>query len=855
MAAAEEEAVEGRIRSLSVSIELSEAELAAATDNHTHCLVCYSDLTYRGKTPCDHDDICGICHLRLRFLHSEKKCPICKASNDTVIVDKDPHKKFAEYPMWGDEIGGGFTHSDDVGMFFETGYYQQEILPLFGHACHECDFTSENEAQTKKMTPYRLLQDHLRTKHRTSLCQLCVDYKRDFISRLPRMSPKQLQTHLRTGDGAMSGFVGHPVCQFCVPKRFYDLGFLHQHLHKEHYKCHVCEKKGIDNQFFKNYKSLERHFDQQHFMCHDVQCLAARFMVFDNELDLRGHERSVHGGSSTGSTKINLEFRTRRVGYDGSGVEDRQQTPSESDFNYGMDGQSFVPQALPNSNNNTVGNNNNNHSDVQLHPLHMQRTEELRAQAATIRQQNAMDSPQVDSFPTLQSSMAGGASTAPLVGWAAGTSIQRHHVPKHQAGKVTQESFPALPSGPSASASAKKNAMRGNMGGARRQFAAMTTSVSQAQSQPSWQGGAPTPGQSSNFLSPPGAVASVNRQSNLAADNFPSLGPSANARTPYTSANNFAQRSTPRQYAPSLNSAADFPSMGGGSKPTAKRAPPPTAAAFPSLSSSVEFPAPPSASRGQQQSSIRNRVMGDSKQQPSSHAMSNMLPATLASSTAAKATVEEMKAALGPKKFKELKRLTRDFAETSLSPEGYVDQSAALFDKGYGDADFWSFLPSLVESCPNPQGVDSAMNYMTSLKRQQFAQASRRTPVVAAAPAAAAASNWGGNSRVMRPPANFNTTTAARPLTQPVIGRTVLPGKKKNSWGGNSKATVVRAGAQPGSVSVAAAAQGPQGGSATKFMAKQEKKQASANNNNQPKANGKKKKKAKDELRALAFGK
>jgi hypothetical protein len=163
---------------LSVSIELSEAELAAATDNHTHCLVCYSDLTYRGKTPCDHDDICGICHLRLRFLHSEKKCPICKASNDTVIVDKDPHKKFAEYPMWGDEIGGGFTHSDDVGMFFETGYYQQEILPLFGHACHECDFTSENEAQTKKMTPYRLLQDHLRTKHRTSLCQLCVDYKR-----------------------------------------------------------------------------------------------------------------------------------------------------------------------------------------------------------------------------------------------------------------------------------------------------------------------------------------------------------------------------------------------------------------------------------------------------------------------------------------------------------------------------------------------------------------------------------------------------------------------------------------------------------------------------------------------------
>jgi hypothetical protein len=80
--------------------------------------------------------------------------------------------------------------------------------------------------------------------------------------------------------------------------------------------------------------------------------------------------------------------------------------------------------------------------------------------------------------------------------------------------------------------------------------------------------------------------------------------------------------------------------------------PAPIAAAFPSLSSSVEFLALLLASCGQQQSSVRNRVMGDLKQQPSSHTMSNMLPATRASSTAAKATVEEMKALLGPNTFK-----------------------------------------------------------------------------------------------------------------------------------------------------------------------------------------------------------
>ena len=68
---------------------------------------------------------------------------------------------------------------------------------------------------------------------------------------------------------------------------------------------------------------------------------------------------------------------------------------------------------------------------------------------------------------------------------------------------------------------------------------------------------------------------------------------------------------------------------------------------------------------------------------------------------------------------------------------------------------------------------------------------------------------------------------------------------------------MVRAKASPGSVAVAAANQGPQGGSATKFMAKQSKQQAAANQNNGSKSNGgnsQKKKKQKDELRALAFG-
>jgi hypothetical protein len=228
--------------------------------------------------------------------------------------------------------------------------------------------------------------------------------------------------------------------------------------------------------------------------------------------------------------------------------------------------------------------------------------------------------------------------------------------------------------------------------------------------------------------------------------------------------------------------------------------------------------------------------------------MSNVLQANLASASAT-STVEEVKASLGSNKFKQLKRLTKSFAEAQLSPEGYVDQAAALFDRGYGDPNFWSFLPSLLETCPNQQGAERAQNYMVSLRHQQFTTKSRSTPAPAPAP-----SNWGsGNARnnVMKKP-----PTAARPLTQPVIGRhnVVVPSKKKNAWGATGAATVVRAKAPPGSVASAAAAQGPRGGTATKFMAKEQKEQKKQPTN-QPKANGNKNKASKNELRSLAFGK
>ena len=82
-------------------------------------------------------------------------------------------------------------------------------------------------------------------------------------------------------------------------------------------------------------------------------------------------------------------------------------------------------------------------------------------------------------------------------------------------------------------------------------------------------------------------------------------------------------------------------------------------------------------------------------------------------------TVDEIKATLGSQKYKELKRLTKEFAADSIAPDAYVDHAASLFEQGYADANFWSFLPSLLQSCPNTASANRAQEYMEQLRRNQ----------------------------------------------------------------------------------------------------------------------------------------
>ena len=830
------------------------------------CLVCFSDLRYPAVTPCGHDGVCGTCHLRLRHLHQDKQCPMCKTENNQIIVDSyEQAKPFEQYPLWGNELGSEFHYRDDVGMFFPNQHYQHEILPLFGYHCIHCDQydgstpdpnmydalpnSNKNKKNKAKPTPLRGLQDHLRNKHRLTLCQLCVDFKRDFVARLPRFTPSQLKIHLTKGDGLTSGFRGHPVCEFCRPKRFYDLTLLHQHLNKEHYKCHVCDRQGLANQFFRNYAALEKHFDQKHYLCHDVQCLTARFVVFDNVIDLRAHELHMHGGTSTGSTKIQLDFRIRREGYDGSGYE-QQTVPNEEDFSYGLDGQAFVPDALP------PGGPDADTS----HPLHLQRTAELRAQAAEIRERihtQDNEESQATAFPSLAESNTAADGTNNntgqqqqhlRMGWTSDGSLRRV-TRKPGVATNSQQDFPSLPA---SNQGTNRVAAKIRAGGAgNRQFAAMRNAAMGNQT-PQWGGGStpspstaafPSLSATSNTRVAPAAVPAPARAAApaMTASEFPSLGGASTPRAThrYEAAEALARKNAQKKNAPSLSSTADFP--------------PP--------SSSV------TTARSSNGNSVRQKMLA---KKPPTNDLNNF---PLAPSQGA-ATVQQMKATLGPK-YKQLKSLTREFASDGIAAQAYVDQAASLFDGGYGDSNFWGYLPSLLLSCPNQSSANEALRYMNQLKqslgqekqRQQQQQqqaassntwgAVAATPSVAAAPrrAAAPSSGWAAPQAVRAaPPAvNYRATTAAAVVAtrNPTYGGGI---KKKSAWGAAGPSTAARVKATPGSVAVAAANQGPQTGSATKFMAKQQKQQQQQQQQQQNAGNKKKKKKKQsNELRALAF--
>jgi hypothetical protein len=163
---------------------------------------------------------------------------------------------------------------------------------------------------------------------------------------------QELRKHERTGDDQpgsenQSGFKGHPECGFCR-QRFYSSDELFTHCRDKHERCHICDRRNptAQQQYYIDYNALAAHFTKDHFMCADEECMEKKFIVFENEVDLKAHQLEVHPNGLSKNAKrdarrvdlsqfaeprSNDRGGNRRRRNDGRGQQEQEEAPIRSE--------------------------------------------------------------------------------------------------------------------------------------------------------------------------------------------------------------------------------------------------------------------------------------------------------------------------------------------------------------------------------------------------------------------------------------------------------------------------------------------------------------------------------------------
>ena len=281
---------------------------SAATAEGEACLVCAEVMDGKSRLaalpPCGHNNVCAICALRLRYFHKDLRCPACNVEAERMAMVQP--KSGVTWEQIEDRSRPMAFHRDS-SMLIPPHYLHQFIEPLLSFHCGETfvpDVGDGDQGQDgQHVVPVvcnatfknaKALTRHLREKHDLQMCRLCTESKPAFSSELERYSlaGPELEQHMTVGNQA-EGFKGHPRCKWCK-QRFYDSNALFQHLNKNHYSCHICEAAGATDAYYQDYDALQHHYRRAHYPCEDPACLARRFVVFKDDLELQAHMVTVH---------------------------------------------------------------------------------------------------------------------------------------------------------------------------------------------------------------------------------------------------------------------------------------------------------------------------------------------------------------------------------------------------------------------------------------------------------------------------------------------------------------------------------------------------------------------------------
>eukprot|EP00897_Mesotaenium_endlicherianum_P000552 jgi/Mesen1/10498/ME000083S10009 len=287
------------------------------------CAVCAEPLEWVAYGVCNHKEVCSTCITRLRMVMDDKRCCICKQECPAVFVTKAlgdytrTETDFASLPSRVIRPGisnGDLWYDSTIVAYFDDEDHYKTTRAMCRLACSICDMgTGEVSANGTKGGPVRpgftfravdALKHHLRGVHKLSMCDLCLEGRKVFVSEQKLYDKEQLKQHCAEGnseadgtDEERGGFKGHPSCHFCK-RRFYGDNELYQHMSRDHFTCFICQRARPGSyEYFKNYDDLENHFRRDHYLCEDQQCLEKKFTVFPTEIELKRHSAQVHAGN------------------------------------------------------------------------------------------------------------------------------------------------------------------------------------------------------------------------------------------------------------------------------------------------------------------------------------------------------------------------------------------------------------------------------------------------------------------------------------------------------------------------------------------------------------------------------
>ncbi|KAI8914863.1 hypothetical protein DFJ77DRAFT_37610 [Powellomyces hirtus] len=275
------------------------------------CFICADTVTWYAIGECNHR-VCHLCSLRLRALYKQKTCALCKTDLHEVVYTKEKKKLFQEF-----DLPRMAAHDRKLKIFFDSPEIYEDVMILLRFNCPDpgCDVACTEG--------WRELKDHVRKSHGMYMCELCTRHKKLFTHEHALYTRAMLDRHNRTGDPDDPSFKGHPQCGFCRVN-YYGQDELFEHCREKHEQCFLCQRNGVRNQYYKNYLEMEAHFQSDHYPCYDPECLEKKFVVFNSEIDLAGHQLEVHGNQKSKAKGQHLDLTFTYAGSPSRDIETNQ---------------------------------------------------------------------------------------------------------------------------------------------------------------------------------------------------------------------------------------------------------------------------------------------------------------------------------------------------------------------------------------------------------------------------------------------------------------------------------------------------------------------------------------------------